>query len=52
MASDSVVRRFCTPEEPDQEFTKYEIVKVVTAEVDLDRWLKRRRGARSESLGT
>jgi hypothetical protein len=52
VASDPVVWIFHTPKEPDQELTKYEIVELVTAKEDLDRWSKRTRGARSESLRT
>jgi hypothetical protein len=52
MASDPIVWRFHTPEETDQEFTKYELTEVMSVEVDLDRWSKRTRGARSESPET
>jgi hypothetical protein len=52
VASNPVVQIFHTLEEPNQDFTKYEIVEVVSVEVDLDHWLKRTCGTRSESPGT
>jgi hypothetical protein len=47
--SDSVVQIFCTSEETDEEFMKYELFEVMSAKVNLNYWLKRTRGARSES---
>jgi hypothetical protein len=52
VASDPIVQRFHTPEETDQEFTKYELVEVASVEVDLDHWSKRTHGARSHSPET
>jgi hypothetical protein len=52
MESDPVVWRFNTPKETDQDFMKYELIEVVSAEVNLDHWLKRTCGTTSHSLET
>jgi hypothetical protein len=52
VASDPVVRRFRTREETGQNFTKYELVEVASAKVDLKCSSKRTRGAKSHSLET
>jgi hypothetical protein len=40
-ASDPIVRKFLTREKTGQEFTKYELAKVASVEVDLDCWSKK-----------
>jgi hypothetical protein len=52
MESDLEVQIFSTLEETGQDFTKYELIEVASAEVDLIFWSKNTHGARSHSLET